>query len=228
MIACFITTYNRPKALERTLPQVTALGVPVLVVDDASDCADENRALCENRALYLRLPQNRGLAAAMNIGLSFWMADDRIKSIGYFQDDVDVHPKTLEIMRACERYAPLLTGHDAKEHPEIASGKLAGRQVKYKHSCRATHMHAQVSFWKSVYPIPTYKLGAPKAFVEGKRGIGSNADWWIVRDAPYSIQRIGANIVCVPNLVRTFLWSAKDSCWNNRQKSGEDAPLARI
>ncbi|NJR66750.1 MAG: glycosyltransferase [Leptolyngbyaceae cyanobacterium CRU_2_3] len=31
-----ITTYNRPQSLARSLPQVIALNIPVVVVDDAS------------------------------------------------------------------------------------------------------------------------------------------------------------------------------------------------
>jgi hypothetical protein len=161
----------------------------------------------------------------MNIGLSYLLADKAIDWISYFQDDVDVHPQTLEILARFHGQAPLMTGHDAREHPTHRKMVQDGIEIKLKKSCRATHMYASADFWRSVYPIPTRELGAPKRTGAGERGLGSNADWWIVRDAPNSIQRIGKDILCVPGLVRSFLWRAEDSCWNNTQKAGEDAPL---
>ena len=69
-VAVAVTTYERPMALARSLPQIVALGAPVLVVDDGSrpEAALINRAACEREgAHYLHLPENRGLPAAMNI-----------------------------------------------------------------------------------------------------------------------------------------------------------------
>jgi glycosyltransferase involved in cell wall biosynthesis len=229
VIGCLVTTFNRPSALERSLPQIIALGAPVLVVDDGSNTneSEENRFICSvNGALYVRLPGNRGLAAAWNIGLDYWLADKGIHAISYFQDDTDISPKCLEIMEHINNGNLLLTGHDAGEHPAFKDEVIHGVSTKLKWGCRATHMHASVEFWKSVYPIPTRELGAPKRTGEGCRGLGSNADWWIVRDSPNSCQKTQRPIICVPGLVRTFLWEAKDSCWNNTQKAGEDGPLA--
>ena len=72
--AILVTTYNRPEALARSLPQIVALGVPVLVVDDGSGDADADEVACiayDNGVEALFLPVNRGLAAAMNVGLSY-------------------------------------------------------------------------------------------------------------------------------------------------------------
>ncbi len=226
MIAALVTTYNRPHALARTLPQIAALNVPILVVDDGSEISKENEIICnENAARYLYMPANRGLAAAMNIGLSYLLADKRIRRISYFQDDVDVHPRILEILQRLEPLAPLLTGHDAGEHGDFWRGRIEGQWCKFKRSCRATHLHAASDFWRAIYPIPTYELGAPKPNGNGTKGIGSNVDWWIVRDAPKSIQRLNQKIICVPGLVRSFFWESKDSCWNNTSPAGEEPQL---
>jgi hypothetical protein len=76
--AILVTTFNRPAALARSLPQIAALGCAVVVVDDGSEgrLARENAVLCERyQVTRLALPENRGLAAAMNIGFSYLLAD---------------------------------------------------------------------------------------------------------------------------------------------------------
>lgn len=219
MIGILVTTYNRPKALERSLPQIAALGAPILVVDDASNPVDRwgNEMLCDQfGAMHLLLPENRGLAASLNIGVSYWLADKSIEWISYFQDDVDVHPRTLGILSRLHKCSPILTGHDAGEHPAHRLKTLDGVNVKQKWSCRATHIHAAAAFWREFLPIPTFQLGAPKRVGTG-RGVGSNVDWWIVRDSPRSCKNTRRPILCVPGLVRTFSLKAEDSCWNNAQ-----------
>lgn len=221
MIGILVTSYNRPEALRRSLPQLAALGAPVLVVDDGSDKARWTRELEEVAiADYLYVPHNRGLAAAMNIGLSYWLADKSVEWISYFQDDVDVHPDCLKVLAQYQSMSPLLTGHDAGEHKAYAM--YPG--YKFKKAIRATHMHGRADFWRAQLPIPTNELGTPKRKGPG-RGMGSNVDWWIVRDGPNSTGKRGHPIVCVPGLVRSFLHRASDSCWNNEAKSGEEPPL---
>lgn len=238
-IGILVTTFNRPEALQRSLPQIAALGCPVLLVDDGGGLIDVTHSESKGREYwaqaeymsgpytnvqYLRIPQNRGLACAMNIGLSYWLADSSIEWISYFQDDVDVHPKMLEILSKFQGMSKILTGHDAGEHPSHAPSRIDGIDYSHKWSIRATHIHAHRDFWQSVMPIPTRELGCPKRQGEG-RGLGSNADWWIVRDSPHSCQKTKQPIICVPGLVRSFLWKGEDSCWNNTQRAGDDAPL---
>jgi glycosyltransferase involved in cell wall biosynthesis len=227
-IACLVTTFNRPRALARSLPQIAALGAPVLVVDDGSHSTNdlENSKVCyECGAKYLWIPENRGLAAALNIGLSYWLADKAVEGISYFQDDVDVHPKTLEILSRLHKLSPILTGHDAAAHKSHAGGAADGIAIKFKHTSAGVHLHCSAEFWRGVLPVPTFMLGAPKRNGKPGRGVGSDVDWWIVRDSPRSAQRLGRQIVCVPNLVRTFFWKAEDSSWNNSQPTGEEPPL---
>jgi glycosyltransferase involved in cell wall biosynthesis len=224
MIGIIVTTYNRPEALIRSLPQICALGAPVLVVDDGSQAKWTDELVRTAIADYLYIPHNRGLAAALNIGLSYWLADKSVDWISYFQDDVDVHPEALKILSRLHGRVPLLTGHDAGEHNATLTETIDGIPVKHKLYIRATHMHASAEFWRSVYPIPTNELGTPKRKGPGK-GMGSNVDWWIVRDSPHSTRAIGKDILCVPGLVRSFLWRGENSCWGNTAKAGEEPPL---
>lgn len=234
-ICSIITTKDRPQFLRRTLPAVVALGARVLVVDDGSSLvnAELNAIACEqvrpeapSDVLYLRFPENRGLAAALNTGLSFWMAENP-DYISYFQDDVEVDPELHKVLSSLHRALPeqhraLLTGHDAREHKAI-SGRLNAQGISYfrKGSCRATQMFASARAWAGVMPIRSRGVGYPKR-TGPDRGEGSNVDWYITRDHTHPLK-----VHCVPGLVRTFAWEAHESCWNNRQTAGEDGPLSR-
>lgn len=218
-----VTTFNRCAALRRSLPQIAALEVPVLVVDDGSTAAQarRNRAIADAcGARYLHLPDNRGLAAALNVGIAYLLADERAQWISYFQDDVDVDPALLIRLAAVEHEhdRPLLTGYDADEHPADREEAIAGERVKLKRLAPAVHLHAHAGYWQRVLPIPTQYLGAPKP-----RWEPSLEDYWIVKDAPHSMARRGLLIPCLPGLVRTFLWHAADSTWGNPNRA--DPPL---
>jgi hypothetical protein len=238
--AVFVTTYNRPQALARSLPQIVGLGAPVLVVDDGSNPADldQNESLAEDHgAAFLFLPENRGLAAAMNIGLSYWLADPAVEWISYFQDDVDVRKDALQVLAKVQDRGtrPLLTGHDAAEHKAVRSEVVNGVSVTGKGNCRATHLHAHRDYWAGVMPLQSRGLHTPcrpdmmppewrerYAKTPESRGCGSEVDHWITHRAPQSVVAKGGYVVCVPGLVLTFLWKAEDSCWNNRAPLGPD------
>ena len=223
--ALLVTTFNRPEALRRSLPQIAALGHDVLVVDDGSGPreAETNRAHAASvDAQYLFLPENRGLAAAINAGMSYLLADSRTRWISYFQDDVDVDPSLMTRLAKVEQAEdrPVLTGYDADEHPAEREDEIAGERVRLKRLSPAVHLHAHVAYWQRVLPIPTQYLGAPK-----RRWEPSLEDYWIIKDAPDSIWRRGLLIPCLPGLVRTFLWHESDSTWGNPNLA--EPPLAR-
>lgn len=218
-----MTTFNRPAALARALPQVANLGYRVIVVDDGTTGAAgrENASICEvSGAARLALPDNRGLAAAMNIGLAYAMADPAVEWISYFQDDVDVAPEVMSGLHAiADRHQrPLVTGYDAHQHATDREVEVAGYTVKLKGSSPAVHLHGHVDYWKSVMPIPSEYVGAPR-----RRWEASMEDYWIVNNATGALTKRGLLIACLPGLVRTFLYDAGDSTWDNPNRA--DPPL---
>lgn len=239
-IGVIVTTKDRSKFLERSLPQIVALGSRVLVIDDGSDPAESHRNAMACAGVrpgtgdvtLLRLPENRGLAGAWNIGLSWFLCDRGIDYISYFQDDVEVDPLLHTVLVALHRGLSgvkdvVLTGHDAREHKPIGSPiQVNGVTAHRRGSCRATQMFAPREAWERVMPIRSKGLGFPKR-IEGRgpdeKGEGSDTDWWITRDAGARALKVW----CVPGLVRTFAWEARDSMWGNTQDAGEDPPLHR-
>lgn len=222
--AVLVTTFERPAALERSLPQLVRLGAPVLLVDDGSRrlAAARNRELAHAHGVeYLRLPSNRGISAALNAGLVYLLADSRLKWISYFQDDVDVRQDALAQLHRIEdaELRPLLTGYDADEHPTLEDSEIEGLAVRLKRETAGVHLHAHRDYWRRVVPIPTEYLGAPK-----RRWDASLEDSWITVGAPDSVAKRGVPVVCLPGLVRTFLWHAGDSTWGNPNEPETNLP----
>ena len=255
--AVIVTTFNRPAFLARSLPQIVAaakeVGSPVLVVDDGTrwsetryegsrvtigpsdDTLELMKKILDCGATMLSLPENRGLAGALNIGLSYWLADPSIEAIHYFQDDVEVDPLCIAacnvLLNATAGHC-VVTGHDAREHRErkdlpCSPDNCFGIYMRGRDSCRATHMAAHVDTWKRVLPIPSRGLGLPSKTIRDVhrpelRGTGSGVDWWIVRDSPNRLP-----VLCIPGLVRSFAHKRQDSTWDNESIGGEEPPLHR-
>ena len=214
-----VVTSNRPAALRRSLPQIVALGVPVLVVDNGSreSARQANADACRAAgAIHLWLPEDRGLASAMNAGLSYVLADPGLLWISWFHDDVDVDPKTLARLRTIESPVrrPVLTGYDAADHVAETQSRIAGLTVKLKRSSPSVHLHGHVEYWKAAIPIPSAFVTGPPA------GDASFQDDRVMAQAQSALARRGLLIACVPGLVTRF----PRSLGNRRSRQ---APRAR-
>lgn len=226
--ASVVTTFNRPEALARALPQIVRAGGAVVVVDDGSGEPQrrknrETATACG--AAYVELPVNRGLAAAINTGVSWWLADMEIEWISCFQDDVDVHPDIFSILRKVQDPAdrPILTGRFSGRHPVFGSTTVNGEKIMLMRGISGQHIHCHRSYWREVLPVPSPYLGAPKEG-GGLAGQGPEEDFWISAWSPGSITKKGGYVACVPGLVRAFLSSSDDSTWK-RELGEEDGPL---
>jgi glycosyltransferase involved in cell wall biosynthesis len=197
--AAVIVTRNRPQALERSLPQILALKIPTVVVDDgsASDSASQNQAIADRYQIpLLFIPEHRESAAALNAGVSYWLGDPSIAWISYFQDNVEVKPNLIQVLQKVQdaKERPLLVGQDDPDHLTLRSETISGHPVLLKRSMSGGHFHAHRDYWAAVLPIPTpYQVdGSSRAVDE---------DWWITAWSPHSIAKQGGYVVCVPGLV---------------------------
>ncbi|MBW4517543.1 MAG: glycosyltransferase [Timaviella obliquedivisa GSE-PSE-MK23-08B] len=198
--AIVVTTYNNPDNLARSLPQIAALGAPVLIIDDGSspEQAAQNQNIAEQYGVQLmRSPTHQRQPNAINLGISHWLADPTIAWISYFRDNVNVRADALTVLAQIQSpERPILTGRDAPEHPTLQTDIIADHPILLKRSSSSIHFHAHRRYWASILPIPTPVLDLP--------GQGTDEDWWITAWSPYSIVKQGGNLVCVPGLVNTF------------------------
>jgi hypothetical protein len=223
-----VTTYNRPHALSRSLPQICRAGAPVLVVDDGTTGEGgawnrDTAAACG--ADYLLLPGNRGLPVALNVGISYWLGDPQVAWISCFQDDVDVHPSIFAHLEKVQEptVRPILTGRLSGRHPTYGRECVGGEEIILMRGISGQHIHAHRDYWRGVLPIPSPYLGAPRPG-GGLAGQGPEEDFWISVWSPDSISKKGGYVACLPGLVRAFLTSAEDSTWE-RDLGEQDGPL---
>ncbi len=208
-IAAVITTYNRPWCLEQSLPQVLKLGIPVVIVDDASSPGhlQANQSIASRYQVpLLSLPSHRERSSAINVGVSYWLADPDIAWISCFQDNVTVRPDALKILTQVQDAAtyPLLVGQDDPDHPTLETKTIAGQTVLLKRSMSGGHFHAHRDYWTDILPIPTPYLNAPKPNQPQLKTGGIDEDWWITAWSPRSIVKQGGYVICLPGLVSRF------------------------
>ncbi|MFM7428047.1 MAG: glycosyltransferase [Elainella sp.] len=231
--ALVVTTHNQSAVLAQTLPALTQLGAPLLLVDNGSTAsqAAANRALAEQYgAALLYLPEHLLLSAAINAGVSYWLAHPAVEWISCFQDNVRVQPDLLQQLLRIQdpEHYPLLTGYDAPEH-EGQETELGGQRVRLKLATSGVHLHAHRRYWQAVLPVPT--LYDPAQL---KPGQGSDADWWITAWSPNAVIRRGGHVVCVPQLVACFepsqfaqpLGQSLDQALGSAPASGQSAKLS--
>jgi hypothetical protein len=222
-----MTTYNRPHMLAGSLETIRLLKAPVLVVNDGS--SPEHREAYERvtqqfGVRVLDLPGNRGLSAAMNAGLSYWLADPMVEWICYLQDDVEVRAdllKALSLVQDRNNY-PLLSGRHNPLHKVYGQRTINGCDVLLQRMSPGIHLHAHRDYWEKMLPIPTAYFQAPRRWPDLPLR-GADEDWWISQWSPKSIVKQGGYIAVLPGLVRTTAALAAESTWEN---PGEvDLPL---
>jgi glycosyltransferase involved in cell wall biosynthesis len=114
------------------------------VVDDGSTPtnASQNQQLANlYSASLIRIPENRGLPNAINVGVEYWLADSAITWISYFQDDVDIRPDIFDVLAKLQHPIdrPLLAGQEAPEHPIVKTAEIEGYTVLLKRSMPGQH-----------------------------------------------------------------------------------------
>jgi hypothetical protein len=214
-----MTTYNRPAHLARALETIAPLKAPILLVNDGSspEHAESYHAMTKKFGVrVLNLPDNRGLSAALNMGLSYWLADPGVEWICYLQDDVEVRPDLLKVLSRVqdrEKY-PLLAGRHNPADKIYGEEEINGCQVLLQRMCPGIHLHAHRDYWEKMLPIPTAYFQAPRRWPDAPPR-GADEDWWISQWSPRSVVKQGHYIAVLPGLVRTTSILASESTWGN-------------
>lgn len=201
-----MTTHEQPSALARSLPQVLTLEVPVLLV--TAGIPDRHRTaydsvLAAHRSPWLQilsLPHNPGAAAALNMGLFYWLADPAIGWISCFRDNVDVDPDLLGKLALVQDpdERPLLSGIHDPDGLSLGCQEIHGVRVHQQWGAPGQHLHAHRHYWESVLPIPTN----PSVIRHGGRE--EETGWWITVMAPGALWKNRRPVPCLPGWVRSF------------------------
>jgi len=223
-----MTTYNRPARLAHSLETISQLKAPILVVNDGSSrehAADYAAVTKQHGVRLLDLPDNRGLSSALNIGLSYWLADPGVDWICYLQDDVEVRADLLAALARVQdsHEYPLLTGRHNRRHKVYGEKDINGCKVLLQRMSPGIHLHAHRDYWEKMLPIPTAYFQAPRRR-PGAPIRGADEDWWISQWSPQSVVKQGKYIAVIPGLVRTTTTLDSESTWQNHGEN--DLPLS--
>lgn len=243
-----IPTYNRLSFLKNCLRSLwynTTSDYRLFIVDDCStDGTAEWLATLEYPKLeeVILNKRRRGLTFNFDIlwdvieGLDYYYGDTS-KYLCLLQDDIEIMEKdwltrliTVSEMLSGNYKIGFFSGHDAPEHPTIAT---IG-EAKIKKSMRATNMIGLWSFWKSIGKVPRLQPnGTERGFPsngnkEGQRGRGSNFDLYLTgcqskgkvvdfgRTTKSSCYHQGRVCMVIPGLVKHIATEPKDSTWGNK------------
>lgn len=228
-IAIAVTTYNRPRFLEMTLSSLAATGLRILVVNDGSSSEHKEeyaRIYRRYGVSVIEMPENRGLPTAVNIALSYWLANASVEWISYFQDDVEIHPQLFALLEKVQDplQRPLLTGRHDPLYKVYGEEEINGVKIMRQRTCSGMHLHGHRDYWEKVLPIPTPYLGAPKK----RRYRGSDTDWWVTCWAPHSVAKQGRYVSVIPGYARTFSVKNDDSTWGNNASRDDDPALRPV
>ncbi len=250
-----ITSYGRPRLLQRAVESVLATTPEdcfVLVIDDASPPAAlawiRRQSQRVERLELLVKKKRAGLADSMNLGLARAAKVLAPESLLYYlQDDTEAEPGWHEALgHLWHGYRePLglgfVSGHLAPEHfyktrdevgrerPRLLGiERTAHGDVVLLASIRATNMVADLETWRSHGKIPN-RMRFPTPTRRGRgRGLGSNVDWFLLRDGPKAMIRRGQRCGVLPGYVLHQGEAARDSTWNNPSPEFTAVELARF
>ncbi|MCU0524741.1 MAG: glycosyltransferase [Elainella sp. Prado103] len=199
--AAVMVTHNQAGLLARSLAAIADLKIPMVVVDDGSiePHRTANQILVEQYgAQLLALPTHQGAAAAINVGVGYWLTQPEIQWISCFQDNVQVQAELRRGLEAVQhpQNFPLLTGYDAPEHASVGSQPIGDYRILLKQATSGVHLHAHRDYWQGVLPVPPLYSQSQLA-----AGQSSDADWWITAWSPRSILKQGGQVACLPGLV---------------------------
>jgi hypothetical protein len=266
--AVIVTTYNRPACLARSLPQICAaareVGAPVLVVDDGSVMTEavpgfDEIVMRQPRtglgATWIWLPENRGLAGALNIGLSYFLADPDIEAIHAVQDDVEIDVLAFaacnEVLAATPNsdegrdFDVIVTAHDAAEHHAKTHSKIVDSPATQGNVWPfAWHGDGEIVKGIKIRRRPSCRLTHVAMKREAwislmpipSRGLGlpgtktMDGNRGTGSGADWHLCRDSKNakpVLCIPGLLRSFAHKAADSTWLNESIGGEEPPLSR-
>lgn len=200
-----IVSWNRPHFLRATLESLfrQLAGVPadVVVVDNGSD--DETHRVIEQESRLARrvfLDTNLGINAALEAVLPAEITEayDAI-----LISDADMEyclpiPRLLPLLGTDPRIGCLSLQH-SPEHAVVEEFEQDDQRWPLKTTERGCALLFTAERFQELRPLPVEKL--------------LDFDWWVMRDAPRSLQQQKQLVAVRPGAARHLGWRAGDSTW---------------
>lgn len=198
-ITCIITTFNRPKLLQRALDSVlrqTFKNFEVVIVDDHSDKPPKFKLPDgEDRVTAMRLPYNTGyFVRPRNIGIMIARGD----YIAHLDDDNVYLPNHLEVLYEAitKNQADVVYGDRVYKSTNPKETKFMGKQ-SYPYNLKQINMGNYIDISDIMHTIQSINdIGFFDIFWDRK------ADWLIMT----RFGKAGMKIVHVPEVITEYWW----------------------
>jgi len=199
-ISVIISTYNRPKMLQKAIDSVLAQtfkDFELIVVDDYSDKAPDLKLPDgEDRVVGLRLPHNTGYQVRpKNVGIMC----SRGKYIAYLDDDNIYLPLHLEILHAAitKTQADVVYGDRVYKSNNPNETRPVGRGLSKSYNLTQINQSNYIDTSDIMHTIQAINdIGFWDIFWERK------ADWLLM----VKFGKAGKKIVHVPEVITEYLW----------------------
>lgn len=199
-----IVSWNRPALLARTIQSLREHSTfPLLVVDNASaiETTDLIRSITSEHERLL-LPTNVGINRAVEQALT------RVQTPLVHVGDADIQyleplDAAVDVLGKSAFAASYL---DSPEHESYGCESAAGRTWFLKRTERGAALFLRTEYLRSLQPFPA-KL--------------TDFDWWVCRDSPRSLSKIGQPIWVLPRAAWHLGWRRGTSTHNKNYEHVE-------
>ncbi len=204
-----VISWNRPAFLRQTLSSLFAhlpsSAASVLVVDNGSGPETLDLIQGEPRLSgYRLLGHNRGL----NWALEAVLTDEALAAYDYLLiSDADMRyqqslRRAVDLLETEPTIGAVSYQH-SPEHPVVGAHSAVSATWLLKSSERGCALVFRTADYRCFRPLPVDRI--------------KDFDWWVVRDAPKSLQRRGLPIAVLPGGAWHLGWRAGDSTWQTDQ-----------
>ena len=204
-LGVFVVSWNRPRFLAQTLESLSAqtdgLDAAIYVVDNGSEAATRD-VVVSNGAMtgYQLLPKNLGINAALE---SIFPANLERQFRYVLISDADMQYDeplglAVEFLESHTEFGAVSYQH-SPEHEDRAEFEWSGRTWVTKSVERGCALVMRSQFLQAAHPLPVERM--------------ADFDWWLVRDAPQSLQNEDRPIAVLPGGARHLGWRKGDSTW---------------
>ena len=217
-ISCIITTFNRPKMLQRALDSVlvqTFTDFEVIIVDDCSDKPVKLKLpKNENRVTVIRLPYNTGYQVKpKNVGIMV----SRGKMISYLDDDNVYLPNHLEVLYEAitKTQADVVYGNRVYKSKDPREKRFMGK-MSFPFNLNQIEHSNYIDTSDIMHTIQAINdIGFWDIFWERK------ADWLLM----VRFGKAGKKIVHVPKVITEYHWTGSNIGQQNPM--GGEFPLLK-
>ncbi len=204
-LLALIISWNRPRFLQVTLDSLFDIAVTdstdVIVVDNGSD-AETCRIIEKDSRLagFRLLGENLGLNGALEAVLTDNVLE-QYECLLISDADMEYRISAAVALDFLQRHREIgaVSYQHSPEHAVVTEFESNGRHWLTKWSERGCSLFLRVADYRRLRPLPVDNL--------------KDFDWWVVRDAPQSLQQRGLPVAVLPGGAIHLGWRAGDSTW---------------